>query len=271
MARFNQRNNKWQVVIELGRDELTGKRLRHTKDGFKTKKEAQSYALIKENELLNGINHSSNKILLKDFIDDWFTNHVCKTLGINTIANYKSRINTHILPYLGEMQLCKIKNTHIQKFYYNIMNKGIKAATAKKVIQTLNSCFKYAKKLNLVSINPVDIEFFKDDKEETVKVWTEDQLLYFLNEIKNDYLYLPVLIASLTGIRIGELCGLRWENIDTTNNLIYIKEQVLYDKISKKLIHTNILKTSKSNRVISIPQMLSILLDVLRSSMILLF
>lgn len=261
MARYNKRNDKWQVIIELGRDERTNKRLRHTKDGFKTKKEAIAYATIKENELLNGLVPNNNKILLKDFITEWYEKHITKTMSINTISNYKSRIETHIIPYLGNMQLNKIKVTDVQSFYYYLIDNGLKSSTAKKVIETLTRCFKYALKMRLVSFIPCDIEYFKDDSENKIKAWNEDELSYFLNEIKDTYLYLPVLVASLTGLRIGELCGLRWENVDLDNNRLYIKEQVLNDKISKKLILTDILKTSKSNRVITIPDFLKNILQ----------
>lgn len=265
MARFTQRNGKWQVIIELGRDERTGKRLRHTKDGFKTKKEAISFATAKENEVLNGISPLSSKVLLKDFLADWYTNHVSKTLAINTKNNYRSRIDTHILPYLGNMQLNKIKATDIQKFYYYLMEKPMKSGSAKKVIQVLTNCFKYAKKLNMISTVPTDIEYFKDEKEDQLKVWDEDQLAYFLNELNDAYLYVPVLIASLTGIRIGELCGLRWENVDLDNNQIYIREQVIQDKENKELVHTAILKTTRSNRNINIPPILVDMLKEIKS------
>ena len=256
MARYYQRSNKWQVVIELGMDERTGKRLRHTKDGFKTKREAITYATQKKIELLNGINPTNSKVLLKDFIMDWYNNHICKTLALNTISNYKSRIETHIIPYMGNMKLNKITTADVQRFYYHLMDKKLKPYTAKRIIQVLTSCFKYAKKLNLISTIPTDIEYFKDEYEDKVKVWDETQLNYFLSQINNNYLYLPVLTTVLTGMRIGELCGLRWTNVDLENGEIHICEQVIQDKISKTLVHTNILKTSKSNRTISIPPML---------------
>ena len=256
MARYYQRSNKWQVVIELGIDERTGKRLRHTKDGFKTKREAITYATQKKIELLNGINPTNSKVLLKDFIMDWYNNHICKTLALNTISNYKSRIETHIIPYMGNMKLNKITTANVQRFYYHLMDKKLKPYTAKRIIQVLTSCFKYAKKLNLISTIPTDIEYFKDEYEDKVKVWDETQLNYFLSQINNNYLYLPVLTTVLTGMRIGELCGLRWTNVDLENGEIHICEQVIQDKISKTLVHTNILKTSKSNRTISIPPML---------------
>lgn len=256
MARYNKRNNKWQVIIELGKDERTNRRLRHTKDGFKTKREAITYATIKENDLLNGLIPNNNKTLLKEFITEWYEKHIVKTMSINTISNYKSRMEIHIIPYLGMMQLSKIKVTDVQSFYYHLIDNNLKPSSAKKIIETLTKCFKYALKMKLINFIPCDIEYFKYDSNNKIKAWNEEELTYFLNNIKNTYLYFPVLIASFTGLRIGELCGLRWENIDLDNNRLYIKEQVINDKISKQLVHTNILKTSKSNRVVTIPILL---------------
>ncbi|WP_308779766.1 site-specific integrase [uncultured Clostridium sp.] len=256
MARITERNGKYKVILELGRDH-TGKRIRHTKEGFKTKKEARAYATIKENELLNNISPTSNKVLLKDFILQWYQNHICNSnLAINTITNYKVRIETHIIPYLGNKQLNKIQIIDVQNFYYFLIKNGLKADSAKRIILVLRKCFNYAKKMNIINNVPCDIEYIKDIKNNKIKVWTEEQLLDFLNEIKGTYLYFPVILTAFTGLRIGELCGLRYSNIDFKNSRIKICEQVINDKINKTLVHSNILKTSKSNRKITIPNFL---------------
>ncbi|MDU3526582.1 site-specific integrase [Clostridium sp.] len=258
MARIIERNGKYKVIIETGRDERTGKRVRHTKEGFKTKKEAKAYASIKENELLSGLIPTNNKILLKDFISDWYTNHICNSnFALNTLTNYKARIETHIIPHMGNMQLTKIKVLDVQNFYYDLIKNGLKPNSAKRVILVLRKCLSYAKKMNLINQVPCDIEFFKEVKEKKIQYWTEQQLLFFLNEIKDTYLYFPVLLAVFTGMRIGELCGLRYKNINLKDLRINICEQTLNDKINKTLVHTNILKTSKSNREITIPNFLT--------------
>lgn len=258
MARLNKRNGSYQVIIELGRDERTGRRLRYTKDGFKTKKEANTFAIAKENELLSNIAPNNNKALLKDFITDWYENHISKTnLALNTIANYKARIDTHIIPYLGNMQLSKIQVINVQNFYYDMVNnKNLKPNSAKRVILVLSNALTYAMKMKLLNTVPCDIEYFKEIKERKLQYWTEEQLLYFLNESKSKYLYFPVLLAAFTGMRIGELCGLRFKNTILEKRIICVKEQTINDKINKTLLHTDILKTSKSSRHISIPEFL---------------
>lgn len=256
MARITERNGKYKVVIELGKN-AQGKRIRHTKEGFKTKKDAKAYATIKENELLNGILPTNNKILLKDFILKWYSDYICNSnLALNTITNYKVRIETHIIPYFGNMQISKIQVMDVQNFYYDLIKSNLKPNTAKRVILVLKKCLNYAQKMNIINKVPCDIEYIQEKREYRIKVWTEEELIYFLNEIKDTYLYFPVLLAAFTGMRIGELCGLRYSNVDLENSRIRICEQTINDKINKKLIHTNILKTSKSNRQITIPTFL---------------
>lgn len=81
---------------------------------------------------------------------------------------------------------------------------------------------------------PTDIDKIKSPKSE-IKFWTEYEIKFFLGEIKGTYLYTPVLISSLTGIRVGELCALRWCDIDLENGYMHINNQVIQDKISKQL------------------------------------
>ncbi len=266
MARITERNGKYKVILELGRDH-TGKRIRHTKEGFKTKKEARAYATIKENELLNNISPTSNKILLKDFITNWYQNHILRSdLSLNTIASYRNKIEFHIIPNLGYMQLNKVQAIDIQDFYYSLIKKNLKPNTAKMVIMILKKCLNYAKKMNLVNNISFDIEYIKFKKDKKLKVWNEEQLLYFLNEIKESNLYLPVALAAFTGMRIGELCGLRFCNIDLNKSIIQVCEQTVDDKINRNIVHTSILKTSKSNRSITIPDFLKNIIEENRTS-----
>ena len=246
----------WQVVISLGYDE-NGKKRRVKKQGFRTKKEAEVFVT----ETLTKKNHgyiapTNTNILFKDFITQWFNDYKSLSIGINTRTNYLSRINTHIIPKLGHYKLTDITNNIIQNFYNDLINKEkLNPSSAKKILETLNNCFKYAQKNKLIYTVPTEIETIKINKKE-IEFWTENELKFFLEEIKDTYLYTPILIASMTGVRVGELCGIRWCDIDLENGYININNQVIQDKNSKKLILSSILKTSTSKRSISIPKLL---------------
>lgn len=265
MATFRKKSSGWEVGVFLGRDPLTGKQLRKFKGGFKTKKEAELYASQLSVDVSNGFNIATSKTLLKDFIMEWYKNHVSRSLGINTVSRYKTGIEKYIIPYLGNMSLEKIEPSIVQNFYYYLIDTGLKPGTCKKIIEIITSCFKYAMKLKLVNIIPTKIEKLKDEGSK-LDVWDQTQLNYFLSNIKGKYLYIPSVIVGLTGIRVAELCGLRWQNVDLDNNTIYITEQVIQDKINKTCLLTDKLKTKTSRRYISISPGMSKLLREYKSS-----
>lgn len=256
-------SGKWEVTIDLGRDPSTGKRMRKFKSGFKTKKEAISYANFFSVDIANGLNVIDNKILLKDFIMSWYNDYKIKTISLNTRSGYENRINNYIIPCLGEIEIGKVNTATVQQFYNNLINQDLKPNTAKKIIEVLRGCFTYAKKLNLINTLPTDIEKVPETSSKVV-VWDEIQVKYFLNQIKDTWLYLPCLIISLTGLRVGELCGLRWDNVDLDEGIIHVREQVINDKKNHSLVHTKILKTNAAFRSISIPQGL---INILREHM----
>lgn len=256
MASYRQlANKKWEVTIDLGRDSATGKRMRKFKSGFKTKKEAMTFANSFSVDVANGLNVIDNKILLQDFMKSWYDDYKMATLSINTRSNYESRMNTHIIPQLGNIEIGKLNAATVQQFYNNLIKKGNKPNSCKKIMETLSSCLKYAKKLKLINYLPTDIEKVQQIKEKVV-AWDDNQLKFFLNEIKGTQLYLSALVISLTGLRIGELCGLRWDNVELEEGAIHIREQIIIDKKNHKLIHQKILKTDSAYRSVSIPPVL---------------
>lgn len=128
-------------------------------------------------------------------------------------------------------------------------------------MEPINGCLDYAYKLKLISYKPTDIAKIPPSPKK-INVWNETQLKYFLTQIKDTPLYIPVITIALTGLRVGELCGLRWENIDLETGFITVKEQVIIDKLNHTLIHDNIL----SYRSISIPQTLCNILSKHKAS-----
>lgn len=242
MASFTQLSKgNWQVVISLGYDD-TGKRTRLKKQGFKTKKEAEVFVTETLNRKNKGyVTPTTNNILLKDFIWEWFNNYKSNTLGINTKNNYLSRINYHIIPKLGNLKLSEITNITIQNFYNSLINENkLAPASAKKIIEILNNCFKYAKKNKLIYNIPTDIEKIKLEKPK-IDYWDKNDVDFFLNEIQDTYLYTPVFISLLTGLRVGELCGLRWCDMDFNNAFITVNNQVIQDKINKQLLLSDLM------------------------------
>lgn len=256
MASYKQLSKgNWKVVVSLGYD-LNGKRQRVIKQGFKTKKDAEAFVTETINRKNRGyISPSDSNMLFKDFIMKWFNDYKTFQISINTRNDYLSRINTHVIPMLGNYKLNELTNPIMQDFYNKLISeKKIKAVSAKKVMDIINGCLKYAKKNKLIYELPTDIEKQKLEKPK-IEYWSQEEVNFFLDYIKGTYLYTPIFIDVLTGLRIGELCGLRWCDVDLENGLITVNNQLIHDKRLKVLMLAD-LKTSSSHRTITIPKIL---------------
>lgn len=257
MASYKQlAKSNWRATLSLGYDSY-GKRIKQQKQGFKTKKDAERWVTDTLNKKHKGfIAATESNLLLKDFIDKWFYEYKIHTISTNTIANYISRINIHIIPKLGHHKLNEITNMTVQNFYNQLINEGQKSSSAKKILETLSNCLRYAYKNKLIYTVPTDIQKISIEKTK-IKFWEKYHVDFFLNKIKDTYLYTPILLELMTGLRIGELCGLRWCDIDFNNNFISINNQIIIDKNNRQLVFTPKLKTNTSYRKISIPKSLT--------------
>lgn len=247
MASFRKKNNKWEFTIEIGKDPITGIRIRNTRGGFKTKKEAEQALAKFSLDIGQGINYGNN-ILVKDFLEQWL-NVLQKDRSYNTMLVYKHLIKNHIIPNLGHFKVKDIRTSHIQSLYNRILDSNISIASANLIINILNFSLKYALKMDIINTLPSPIQRRRKILKKTINVWSEDDLKKFLNAVKDTRIYTAVLILSMTGLRCGEFCGLRWENVDLENAIIHVKEQFTNE-------HTTVLKTQSSYRSIHIPKTL---------------
>lgn len=250
-----QSKPNWKATVCLGYNS-NGKKNIARKQGFKTKKEAEKWAADIVNKKHKGFTAPTDgNVLFKDYINKWFDDYKSKNISINTRVNYRSRIDIHIIPKLGSYKLNKISNAIIQDFYNSLINEGMKPSSVKKIMDTLNGVFKYAQKSKLIYSLPTDIEHQPMNKPK-VEYWVKEEIDFYLDKIKNTHLYTPILLEIFTGLRVGELCGLRWCDIDLNNKFLTVNNQVIYDRDLKTLVFSEILKTDTSHRKITLPKIL---------------
>ena len=122
-------------------------------------------------------------------------------------------------------------------------------------METVNGVLKYAQKSKLIYNLPTDIEKQPMNKPK-VEFWIKEELDFYINKINGSYLYTPILIEVLTGLRVGELCGLRWCDINFDTKILTVANQIIYDRELKILVFSEVLKSSTSHRNISLPKIL---------------
>ena len=207
----------------------------------------------------------NKKILYKDWIYTWLLEKK-DYIKESTYANYSNNIFNHIIPKLGNYYLNELNHKVIQDFLLELSKNGRKDNTgglAEKTIKDITIIIKGSikKGINEDKIKHIELTFNypKDNKENKLYVLTKREqnkiTNYVLENINSRNVGL--LISLYSGIRIGELCALRWEDVDFKKNCLTINKTIqrvyIKDKnknISKVIITTP--KTKNANREIPI-------------------
>ncbi|PFW37654.1 site-specific integrase [Bacillus anthracis] len=225
----NKQTGNWDFVFSIAKDPMTGKRKQVRRRGFRTKREAYDAMLKLKAEMLSGERSDLLKLTYATYVDEWMKERTFH-LQATTYEIHKTYIANVIKPRLGHFQLREIEPIHMQKFVNELaIDVGYSPATVHLIYRIVSASLKKAKVLKLIDENPtIGITLPKLRKTSEINVWTLEEVNHFINEGKNVYrptrMYICCVIALLTGMRQGEIMGLRWKDIDFENRIIYIRQ-----------------------------------------------
>jgi len=248
---IRKRGSKWCFVLDIGRDPETGKRRQKWFSGFATKKEAQRAMVEKIAELNRGEYIEPTKITVKEFLEMWLEDEVKPNRKITTYDIYHSVITNHLIPGIGNIPLNQLGPIHINRLLKSLLDRGISSTSAKYSVRTLKVALNWAVKMQLIPKNPAaNIRVSTGPSGAGMKVWTDEEVNQFLQVAKESKYYPAFYLAITTGMRIGELLGLKWADIDFDRGTISIRRTLQRTSAGLQLIEQT--KTAKSRRLISI-------------------
>lgn len=225
----NKETGKWDFVFNITMDPMTGKRRQVRRRGFKTKREAHDAMVKLKAEMLGGEHSDLSKLSYATFVDEWMkerTFHLQET----TFESHKMYLENVIKPRIGHFQLRQIEPIHMQKFVNDLaIDIGYAPATVHLIYRIVSASLRKAKILKLINENPtIGITLPKLRKTAEINVWTLEEVNHFIDESKTikrlTRIYIACVIALLTGMRQGEIMGLRWKDIDFENQIIYVRQ-----------------------------------------------
>lgn len=226
---IRKRGNVWSYRIDLGIDPKTGKRKQKRGSGFKRKKDAEA-ALAKVNtELISGMYVSEKEITFKGFAYQWLDDYI----GRNNVKPGTVRIRKHeinrLLDYLSELKMKDITRTRYQSAINKLCDR-FSNNTMSGVYNTGKAIFRKAVEWEVIKKNPTEFthrRIKKENREELPNYMEKEQLALFLKTVDEHGLPMDKLIfytLAYTGVRIGELIALRWDNILFNSNTLEIKK-----------------------------------------------
>ncbi|WP_127580975.1 site-specific integrase [Paenibacillus koleovorans] len=246
-----KKGNRYYIVINMGKDEVSKKRiLKWMPGGYDRKKDAEKVLP----DILSSINHGT----FVEPTDDTFGSLMATWLQEKksevrpgTWKSYAWLVNMHLIPHLGHIKLMKLEPKHLRDLYHEILfkKKGIAAASIRKlhvlVMDALNRAVEWRK----IPYNMAAVVKLPQGKAEKFEVWDEEQLKLFLDEAIKDQYFIIFELAASTGMRQSEILGLRWKDVDLQAGRISVRQAYTKGESGHEMSDT---KTEKSVRSIAL-------------------
>ena len=254
-------DGRWEGRYTAGRDLETGKTVYKNVLG-KTQAEvkAKLKQAIQENSEVDTL--KAAQYTVGQWMDIWFENYAKIKVRPTSHQTYRGYIDNHIKPNIGKIQLNKLTTLELQKLYKKLLSrgrvdrieakgqpKGLSPKTVRNIHQVISSAMDFAKAQKLIAVNPTDGCALPKLEHREMKTLPVEQLASFLREAKESGVFEMYYIELATGLRRGELLGLKWEDLNLEQGTLRVQRQVA--RIDGEVVEAP-LKTKNSYRTISL-------------------
>lgn len=270
MAAIDKRGQtSYRLTVSCGYDK-EGKKITKRKtinlDHIKPEKreaEAGKQWILFKNEVETGQYIDSGRITFEDFIDKWLKDYANNSLAQKTLLRYNILLDTRIKPALGHIRLNKLQPNHLLEFYNNLREDGIRK-DGKKGGLSERTILHHHRLISSILSSAVYWQYLSNNPAERVKppkVEKKEANHFQINQIERLFDLLEkepikyrtaIYIAVFGGLRLGEVCGLEWSDVNLDTKVIRVRQSSQYiDNIGTI---TKSPKNQSSNRLISIPE-----------------
>ena len=175
---------------------------------------------------------------LGEWLDRWINEYMIFTIRESTLDSYKAMIKNQIKPYLGDRPLSALTTQELQKFYNTVKKKGrvnpdklhgteLADSMVRGIHMMLHEALDMAVRLRLIVKNPTVGTTIPKNNYPPKQILNDEQLDRFMKRIRQDELWYDFFYTELTtGLRRGEICGLKWEDFDAENGKLKVRRSV---------------------------------------------
>lgn len=231
-----KKKGQWEGRIVVGHKENGDPIFRYVYS--KTQKELIDKLHLKIDEFRDAELTENSNMTLGEWLEKWIAEYMTGTIRESTLDGYKTYVEKYIKPALGNKQIAFITTAEIQKFYNNlkkngriqnrnIYGQGLSDASVVRVHYMLHEAMDMAVKEHLISKNPTNGTSVPKIVKKEMQVLTDEQLETFMKLIDSEEHWRDFFYTELTtGLRRGEICGLKWTDFDEVEGKLNINRSI---------------------------------------------
>jgi integrase len=251
----------WQASLGVGYDPITGKPKRVYFYG-KTRKEVQEKLTTALGKAQSGRLPEPSKITMGQWLSTWLEEYMRPSLRATTFESYRTQIEKHLIPGLGAIRLTRLQTSHLQKLYNALLKEGklhgakgggtagLAPKSVRYIHTILHGALSQAEKEGIIALNPANAVRLPRVQRKEMHTLDTQSLGVFLSAARDTDDYAAYLLDLSTGLRRGELLGLRWRNVDLQAGTVTVREQLV--PVGGALVFQEV-KTALSHRTVGIP------------------
>ena len=239
----------WTIQVYAGRDPVSGKKMRIARTVRGTKKEAELALAKLINSVETGIDFNATKLTFGDYAQRWLKSKE-KNVRPKTMQRYSDLMRLHVIPVIGSIPLLKLKPLHLEKVYEEASSRGLSAQSVLHIHRVLFTALKQAVAWQLIPRNIAEAVTPPRPEQREVEPMTSREVVRILETVAGTDLEMPTILGLGTGMRLGEVLGLRWKDIDLEKRSARIAQTVQETKEGVVFVPP---KTHRSRRTVSLP------------------
>lgn len=248
----DEKTGTWGFVVDLGAGP-EGQRRQARRRGFPTKRAAQEALDKLRVSAREGTFVEITTVRVGEYLESWLDAVTVAGRARSTMASYRWLVKKYITPAIGGTRLQALQPGHLDALYAKMIGDGLSPRTVRYVHSVIRKALADAVRKGLVLRNVAtlaDPPSAKAARAPEMQFWMPAELAAFLTAMAEDEQFALYRLTGMTGLRRGEVCGLRWSDVELDASRIQVRHQL--NVVDGKLVETEHPKSEHGRRTIDL-------------------